>query len=388
MAHGPTSYLVGLAHLTPHHLTNDNATPIMPRRLPWKTSTDSKTDRDQPIKSQSPDLPVSKSPSVPSAPTSVSRTPFKTTRSRRAVDPEDGVRSPSTSPPPEVPVERFMIPGPLHDDHYRMVEDELVNVAHQFTTHLHRAEYNRLKNLAKSQNAATIQEIERPVVGTPTLLTRQRQESARQIAKQQKVLQKGSHDRDMPRVATGLQGLMESPRKEAKWISTSAAGTATTRAAAGFQSNLSSPPKPRESPQRFSSVKKRRLPRMDDDTTDESDVEPSTPSRSLTSKPARLTELSSATSRSTTRPLGTPRAAVAASSSKDSPSTHRPRVTPVKAGPSRERNDENDDGDDDPFGITKRRIRRQQSKDQFRRPEHKDTPKPKKSSPDNIPSFM
>ncbi|KAH8735932.1 hypothetical protein BGZ61DRAFT_88486 [Ilyonectria robusta] len=364
----------------------------MPRRLPWKTSTDSKTDRDQPIKSPSPDLPASKSPSVPSAPTSVSRTPFKTAPSRRAVDPEDGVRSPSTSPPPEVPVERFMIPGALHDDRYRMVEDELVNVAHQFTKHLHRAEYNRLKNLAKSQNAATIQEIERPVVGTPTLLTRQRHESARQIAKQQKVLQKGSHSRDMPRVPTGLQGLMESPRKEAKWISTSAAGTATTRAAAGFQSNLSSPPKQRESQQRFSSVKKRRLPRMDDDTTDESDAEPSTPSRSLISKPARLTELSSATSRSTTWPLGTPRAAVAASSSRDSPrptpSTHRPRVTPVKTGPSRESNDENDDDDDDPFGITKRRIRRQQSKDQFRKPEHKYTLKPKKSSPDNIPSFM
>lgn len=41
---------------------------------------------------------------------------------------------------------RFMISGLLHDDHYRMVEDELANIVHQFTTHLHRAEYNQLKN--------------------------------------------------------------------------------------------------------------------------------------------------------------------------------------------------------------------------------------------------
>ncbi|KAF7537806.1 hypothetical protein G7Z17_g12783 [Cylindrodendrum hubeiense] len=292
-----------------------------------------------------------------------------------------------------------MKPGPLYDDRFRMVEDEFLNVAHQFTTHLHRAEYNRLKNLAKTQNAATIREIERPVVGTPTLLTRQRQESTRQVEKQHKVLRNGSHDRDMPRVATSLQGLMESPRKEAKWISASAIGTATTRAAAGFQSNMSSPPKPREAPQRFSSVKKRRLPRMDDETTEGSE-DPVTPSRNLAAKPPRVTQISSSTSRSTAWPLSTPRAAADGSSSRNSPrptpSTHWPRITPVKSGPSRESDktkdtdeeNDDDDDDDDPFGITKRRIRRQQSKDQFRKVEQKDSPKPKKPAPDNIPSFI
>ncbi|KAH7160849.1 hypothetical protein EDB81DRAFT_328959 [Dactylonectria macrodidyma] len=298
-----------------------------------------------------------------------------------------------------------MIPGPLHDDRYRMVEDEFLTVAHQFTTHLHRAEYNRLKNLAKTQNAATIREIERPTVGTPTLLTRQRQDSARQIAKQQKLLQGGSHDAHPSRIATSLQGLMESPRKEAKWISSTAMGSATTRAAAGFQSNLSSPPKPLEAPRRVSSVKKRRLPSMDDDTTtdDSGEEDPVTPTRSSTTKPARVTQISSATSRSTPWSLSTPRAAVAVSSPRNShnltPSTHRPRIAPVKPGSTwgnnklriadetSDKNDDDDD-DDDPFGIAKRRIRRQQSKDQFRKTEQKDTSTPKKASLDNIPSFM
>ncbi|KAH7150018.1 hypothetical protein B0J13DRAFT_281459 [Dactylonectria estremocensis] len=380
----------------------------MPRRLPWKTSTDSSTKRGQytkpqPVVPESPRHPVLGSPHALPEPASVSGTPFKKARRDHAVDPDDGIRSPSTSPPPEVPVERFMIPGPLHDDRYRMVEDEFLTVAHQFTTHLHRAEYNRLKNLAKTQNAATIREIERPTVGTPTLLTRQRQDSARQIAKQKKVLQGGSHDAPPSRIATSLQGLMESPRKEVKWISSTAMGPATTRAAAGFQSNLSSPPRPLEASRRISSAKKRRLPRMDDDTTTDGSGEevPVTPTRSSTAKPARVTQISSATSRSTSWSLSTPRAAISVSSPKNSPdptpTTHRPRIAPAKSGSSwgnnksklvDENSDINDDDDNDPFGITKRRIRRQQSKDQFRKPEQKATPKPRRASPDNIPSFM
>ncbi|KPM36945.1 hypothetical protein AK830_g9605 [Neonectria ditissima] len=288
-----------------------------------------------------------------------------------------------------------MIPGPLNDDRYRMVEDELVNMAHRFTTHLHRAEYNRLKNLAKTQNAATIREIERPVVGVPTLLARQRHDAARQTAKQRKVLQAAAPP-DLRRMPTGLQGLMESPRKEAKWISAGAAGTATTRAAAGFQSNLSSPSKPRASPQRMSSTKKRRLPRMDDDTTEDSDCGPATPSRRSTTNPAHTTQLSSATSsRSTPWSKSMPKATDPSSRSSARPtlSAHRPRFTPAKAEPSRDShttnlNDENgDDDDDDPFGIQKRRIRRQQSKDQLRTVEQRGAPNPKKPMLDNIPSF-
>ncbi|KAK7420879.1 hypothetical protein QQZ08_010209 [Neonectria magnoliae] len=372
----------------------------MTRRLPWKRSDASPSlKRTQPPKQESPSVAAARSPELPDAPPSLPQTPFKRARRERVLDPKDGVRSPSTSPPPEVPLERFMIPGPLHDDRYRMVEDELVNIARQFTTHLHRAEYNRLKSLAKTQNATTIREIERPVVGTPTLLARQRHDNARLIAKQRKALRTGGRDSatDLRRMPTGLKGLMESPRKETKWISAAPAGTTTTRAAAGFQSNMSSPSKPRASPQRASSMKKRRLPRMDDDTTEGSDDDPATPSRKSTTKPARAIQTpSAAPARSTPWTKSTPKATGPSSmdSARPALNTHRSRFTPAKAGPSREshatkQNDENgDDDDDDPFGINKRRIRRQQSKEQFRTVEQRGHPNPKKPTPDTIPSFM
>ncbi|KAG6165741.1 hypothetical protein E4U27_004181, partial [Claviceps purpurea] len=60
-------------------------------------------------------------------------------------------RSSSITPPPEPPPEQ-------------MVEDELLHTAQQYTTHLHRAEYIRLKAVISSRNAHTIREMERPVV--------------------------------------------------------------------------------------------------------------------------------------------------------------------------------------------------------------------------------
>ncbi|KAI5463451.1 hypothetical protein BGZ63DRAFT_353313 [Mariannaea sp. PMI_226] len=277
-----------------------------------------------------------------------------------------------------------------------MVEDEFLNVAHQFTVHLHHAEYSRLKNLAKTQNAATIQEIERPVVRTPTFLARQRRDRARRNAKQSGVLRESNEPPELPRTETGLRGLLESPRKEAKWISASAAGAATTRAAAGFGSNLSSPPKPQDSSRRLASSRKRQLPGNEDETTEGSDNDPQTPSRRLsTAKPMRSYQApSSATSRSTAWPLSTPRAGDS-SSTNNSPRpasrAYLSETTPVRPTTSRASMSSRpvgveNDHDDDPFGIKKRRIQRQQSREQFRRTEQK-TPR-KEPSPDNIPSFM
>lgn len=42
-----------------------------------------------------------------------------------------------------------------------MVEDEFLSTAHLYTSHLHKAEYLRLKKLARAQNASTIQNIAR-----------------------------------------------------------------------------------------------------------------------------------------------------------------------------------------------------------------------------------
>ncbi|KAL8931546.1 MAG: hypothetical protein Q9211_006882 [Gyalolechia sp. 1 TL-2023] len=63
-------------------------------------------------------------------------------------------RTPSTSPPPAPPSIEYMHEGLSHDDIYIMVEDEFLATAQLFTSHLHHAEYVRLKNAAKARNAA------------------------------------------------------------------------------------------------------------------------------------------------------------------------------------------------------------------------------------------
>lgn len=62
-----------------------------------------------------------------------------------------------------------MRPGLHADDIYIMVEDEFLCTAHLYTTHLHHAEYQRLKHLARSTNASTIQNISRPVDSITTM---------------------------------------------------------------------------------------------------------------------------------------------------------------------------------------------------------------------------
>jgi len=114
-----------------------------------------------------------------------------------------------------------MIEGVDHDDKYRMVEDEFLSVAGDFTRHLHAAEYQRLKNLARSQNAETIQNISRPVTGEMTDLVKRRHAALDTAARQRRglasVLGKRPENDDLR--ATSLQGLMDSPRKKAAPIS-------------------------------------------------------------------------------------------------------------------------------------------------------------------------
>lgn len=99
------------------------------------------------------------------------------------------------------------------DDRYRMVEDELLRTARRFTTHLHRAEYERLKRLARSQNEDSIREIERPVVGTPTMEARRRHDRVAKRIKQRSV--PGEQDSSSPmQPSTGLRGLLDAPRSE------------------------------------------------------------------------------------------------------------------------------------------------------------------------------
>lgn len=288
-----------------------------------------------------------------------------------------------------------MRPGPQHDDRYRMVEDELLNMARQFTTHLHRAEYSRLKSLAKSQNADAIREIERPVFGAPTLLARHRRESARRAVKRRGFARGGDED-ETPFVGRSLKGLMESPRKEHKWISGGMAGMAATRAAAGFDSQKLSPVKLRATPRAFS-AKKRPPPVADDEETDGEDLDLSTPSRTPMVKPSRTAHASSPTlARSTTRPtFSTPRplSTTTTNTQRTSSSVRRPTTasskteTPYIGKASKHKDVHDDEDEDDPFGIKKRRIQRQKSKEQVRKVEQQ-TPAKKSSSLDDIPSFI
>lgn len=134
-----------------------------------------------------------------------------------------------------------MIEGLENDDKYRMVEDELFTVAGQFTAHLHAAEYQRLKTQTKSQNAETIKNISRPVVGSLTEIARRRQEELLRKKKQREALRKAKKqagvddesgdETSMPWHGTSLQGLMDSPQKKEVPLTTltkADSGTKTT----------------------------------------------------------------------------------------------------------------------------------------------------------------
>ncbi|KAI9723979.1 MAG: hypothetical protein M1812_000697 [Candelaria pacifica] len=162
-------------------------------------------------------------------------------------------RTPSTSPPPEPPSEEFMREGLDHDDIYIMVEDEFQSVARRFTQHLHHAEYVRLKNLAKSQNASTILSISRPI--DPRIKLRQETKRRIEAEAKQKDLKaavqqvmpvthadgKGELESDLdddkeddPWVGTSLQSLMTSPRKSQNSLTNAASLKSGSRAAAGY----------------------------------------------------------------------------------------------------------------------------------------------------------
>ncbi|CAG8961563.1 hypothetical protein HYFRA_00006097 [Hymenoscyphus fraxineus] len=196
-------------------------------------------------------------------------------------------RAASTSPPPEPPPEKFMRDGMENDDKYRMVEDEFLTVAHQFTVHLHAAEYKRQQGLVKARNADAINSISRPVTGKMTdnvkrKIERDNRSKAQRNALETVVGKKSkeadsddSNDEVLPYFGTTLHGLMDSPRKKASSLLKLKNGpiNATTRAAAGFQKPGThiSTATPVYSPSRSKFIKPdpdvRPVPTMDDTET-------------------------------------------------------------------------------------------------------------------------
>ncbi|KAK4158066.1 hypothetical protein C8A00DRAFT_11157 [Chaetomidium leptoderma] len=233
----------------------------MPRQLPWKIGgATGKQTSSRPKAAASPAPSASRSPAPSHRPTLTPKTE-PATKAKRSLGLSSGIpsassgcradhanlsaRSPSTSPPPEplkeeclTTSDRFMVEGIDDDDKYRMVEDEFLAVAKQFTQHLHAAEYQRLKGLAKSENAETIQNISRPVTGEMTDVVKRRHAALDTASKQRNGIAKAlgkratrntsrSDDEKEPparRSATSLQGLMDSPRKQAVLL-TSTAGS-------------------------------------------------------------------------------------------------------------------------------------------------------------------
>ena len=155
------------------------------------------------------------------------------------------------------------------DDKYRMVEDEFLDAAKQFTQHLHAAEYLRLKKAARSQNAATINSISRPVTAKMPDETRRKVESIAKARKQATTLQgllsnqgqASGSDEDFDGhgsawLGTALHGLMENPRKTATSLTRVAEITATTRATTGFrkprrQKSINHSPSPQPALERY-----------------------------------------------------------------------------------------------------------------------------------------
>ncbi|KAI1078192.1 hypothetical protein F5B20DRAFT_232220 [Whalleya microplaca] len=215
----------------------------MTRKLPWKQTEKSPAGTPKPqstpirqlLKNANNKSDVDNSP----APSTDKKQSSKPTLRRN--------RSTSTSPPPQPLPETFMIEGPKNDDLYRMVEDEFLSTAQLFTAHLHAAEYHRLKAVSRSQNADTIRDISRPVVGRMTDLVKIKQERKARLEKQRQATKRALANRKRSGAASDhidseddswenatLFGLMESPRKQATRLDTITTTASATRAAAGF----------------------------------------------------------------------------------------------------------------------------------------------------------
>ncbi|OAA61523.1 hypothetical protein ISF_05602 [Cordyceps fumosorosea ARSEF 2679] len=339
----------------------------MARTLPWKRAAAAQPESLPSLRRASPKIGTPRRTTAAATPASgASATARHRPSVLAAFNSSDPLRSPSTSPPPEPPQERYMAAG---DDQYRIVEDELLRTAQRFTTHLHRAEYHRLKIVARSKNDAAIREVERPVVvGTRlTSAARRRRDQAQRLSKQRSLLSAAT-DRTQdkttsssPWVGTNLRGLLNAPRAETRSLvvpqaapAASSSSSSLTKAAVGHR------PPPASTPQR------RRPPSHDG-------VSATTPV--------------SATGGVRARNLATPASSTSAALSSSAPRrvAKMEADTPTPTLP--EDGDEDDLDFDDPFGLNKRRLDRKKSRDQFRR-SIRATPTKTPSSSSTMPSFV
>ena len=167
-----------------------------------------------------------------------------------------------------------------NDDKWRMVEDEFLTVARQFTAHIHAAEYQRLKKAADEQNAEAISNMSRPVTGPMSTLARQRRDRAALRSYQRKALKRARFDDRgdvlSPWRGTSLNSLMERPRREVSKLMPTMSTNSTTRTFAGFKSG----PKDTEAVEttiaKTNPVKREVLSENESDDNDSDDLDSST----------------------------------------------------------------------------------------------------------------
>lgn len=148
-----------------------------------------------------------------------------------------------------------MLEGYDRDDIYIMVEDEFHAVARTFTKHLHKAEYERFKALAKERESSTVSTISRPVDSITAMRaeTRKKKEAEARDAKNKATLERFRNpakrrrsDSDisdpedqnkdtMSWKGTALQDLMSrGPKKNQTSLIGLGGVKSSTRAAAGY----------------------------------------------------------------------------------------------------------------------------------------------------------
>ncbi|KAI0165037.1 hypothetical protein GGR57DRAFT_221466 [Xylariaceae sp. FL1272] len=252
----------------------------MPRTLPWKR-------REQDALKETNPLPVKRVKKEPKSPLGGYASDQRDVKSAPKPHSRQHRRVASSSPPPTPGplLESFMVDGLDEDDRYRMVEDEFLATAQLYTSHLHAAEYRRLKNAARAQNAQTIRDISRPVAGERTDIVRLKQErkerqkqqqiAVREVRSDEKSASKnggeGSDDSSGSVEDKNLHGLLEAPRKRNSTTRLDGliANNPVTRAAAGYTRQSAS--KLAQAPSEQSIIPKRpTLPEIDDDGLDAS----------------------------------------------------------------------------------------------------------------------
>ncbi|KAI4222948.1 MAG: hypothetical protein L6R36_005780 [Xanthoria steineri] len=275
----------------------------MPRTLPWlkdQRAPQAKATRPPPPKR-------SRAPDSDSDASDNARSLQRTQARQRRELAQGAGRTPSTSPPPAPPAveyveshlappspirqsdltsmeKRYMHEGLAHDDIYIMVEDEFLSAAQLFTSHLHHAEYVRLKNAAKARNGSTVHPIPARPTDSITAMraeTKKKKEAEVRTGKNRAALdrmisdtranvaltsdEEHSEDEDeedeQPWAGTSLQGLMApAARKNLTSLSGLQGIQSSTRAANGYskpdEANQSSrtheifkPPQPQPQPQ-------------------------------------------------------------------------------------------------------------------------------------------